>query len=72
MGAPLWRWPMIVLEFIALTKTAAIRKAINYWYKNFYGIRNFLDFLDDCVLKRVDLNYYVIYRGPSPGDIDGY
>lgn len=63
---------MIVLEFIDLTKAAAIRKAMNYWYINFYGTRKFLDFLDNCVFKRVDLNYYIIYRGPGPGDIDGY
>lgn len=63
---------MVNLEFTALTKTAAIRKATNYWYTNFYGVRSFLDFLGDCVLRKVGLNYSVIYRGPSPGEIDGY
>lgn len=54
------------LEFKAPTKELAIKKAINYWYSNFYQKRNFLDFINDCTWKKENNIFIVVYRGPRP------
>jgi hypothetical protein len=57
---------MIKVEFIALDRQKAVRKALDYWYKNFYGHCTMLDFVHKCTWKKDGRDYFVIYRGPKP------
>ena len=59
---------MIVKNFIGSDKQRAIRKALNYWYKNFVDNCTMVEFFSRCVWKKEGVNFIVIYRGPAPED----
>jgi hypothetical protein len=53
---------MIKIEFISLTKRKAVKKALDYWYKNLYGKMSSQDFVNNCTWKKENNEYTVIYR----------
>lgn len=57
---------MIKIEFMALERQKAVRKALNYWYKNFYGQCTLADFVEKCTWKKIGREYIVTYKGPNP------
>jgi len=66
LGA-LGRCPMnIVKEFVDLTLHKAARRALTFWYKNYIGDCNLLDFLRRCTWREEKVGFKVIYRGPEP------
>lgn len=53
----------MVKEFVALDKRKALRKALDYWYRNYAGKRSLAEFLSCCTWKRDGIEYVVIYYG---------
>lgn len=54
-----------MIVFVSLTKMKAIRKALDYWYKNFYGKYHSSNFIKNCTWVKINLDYIVIYKGPE-------
>jgi len=57
---------VIEVEFVALSRQKAVRKALDYWFKKFYGHCTLIDFVRKCTWKKSGRDYVVIYRGPKP------
>jgi hypothetical protein len=56
----------IVNEFVDSTLRKAARRALTFWYKNYIGDSDLLDFLRRCTWRREKTGFKVIYRGPEP------
>lgn len=57
---------MIRKEFVGLNKTKAVKRAMDFWYRNFLNVVKLKDFLANCTWKKESGEVIVIYRGPAP------
>ena len=53
----------MVKEFVALDKRKALRKALDYWYRNYVGQHSLAAFLACCAWKRDGVEYIVTFYG---------
>jgi hypothetical protein len=53
---------MIIKRFVASNKRRAVRKAIDFWYKEHKDDITLLDFLAMCGWKKTDLGVVVTFR----------
>ncbi len=58
---------MLVKVFNARNKRRAVRKAIDFWYKELRDDHRLLDFLNMCKWKKIEEAVFMVtYRGPEP------
>jgi len=57
---------MIEKKFIALEKNRAVRKALDFWYRNFKDTCSLKNFLIRCRWKKEGNDFVIIYRGIAP------
>jgi len=56
---------MIVKNFAASTLQKAARKALDFWYKEYFDRCTLIEFLHKCTWKRVKGGFIVVYKGPT-------
>jgi len=63
---------MIKKEFIGLDKNKALRKALDFWYKNFREEISLKNFISYCSCRIQGIDTIITYRGPAPGVKNGH
>lgn len=56
----------MTVYFVGLSKNRAVRKAMDFWYKNFRNFKVLKDFFSYCSLVKRGVEFIVVYRGPKP------
>jgi hypothetical protein len=57
---------MIKVEFVGLTKSKAMRRALDFWYRKMFSVFTLEEFIKKCTWKKKGIDYVVIYRGVMP------
>jgi len=57
---------MFAKEFVGLNKTKAVRRAMDFWYKNFLNVLTLKEFFSKCTWRKGRGEIIITYRGSAP------